>query len=287
VDLFYSLQLAGGLASGEGLIWHVRDDPNIVDKRLLVVESEFARVLKVMSRPNNTLSMVLRDSWDNGTLRTVTKNDPSKATNAHISIIGHITEEELEKEMGEVDVFNGFANRFLWVAAKRSQCLPQGGKLDPVVLNDFITKLKSSLLTARKIETMTRSPEANEYWNSIYPTLTSANLGMLGATTNRAAPQVVRISMILALTDGSATITLPHLQAALALWNHCFQSACKLFGHRVANPYAQKILNKLKERPEDMTRTEISVEVFGRNLSAQLLGLALQELLDQQVASAV
>jgi hypothetical protein len=151
------------LASGEGLIWHVRDDPNIVDKRLLVVESEFARVLKVMSRPNNTLSMVLRDSWDNGTLRTMTKNDPSKATNAHISIIGHITEEELEKEMGEVDVFNGFANRFLWVAAKRSQCLPQGGKLDPVVLNDFITKLKSSLLTARKIETMTRSPEANEY----------------------------------------------------------------------------------------------------------------------------
>ena len=39
-----------GLSSGEGLIWAIRDlttdDPGITDRRLLVVEPEFASVLK-------------------------------------------------------------------------------------------------------------------------------------------------------------------------------------------------------------------------------------------------
>jgi len=68
----------GGLASGEGLIWAVRDvmyehvpvrdhgravryedvesDAGVTDKRLLVVEQEFARVLQVSEREANTLS---------------------------------------------------------------------------------------------------------------------------------------------------------------------------------------------------------------------------------------
>src|SRR5207249_3070739 len=62
-----------GLSSGEGLIWAVRDpisktgknkktgkyeteivDAGIADKRLCVIESEFANVLKVMTREGNT-----------------------------------------------------------------------------------------------------------------------------------------------------------------------------------------------------------------------------------------
>jgi hypothetical protein len=71
--------LATGLHSGEGLIWAVRDpifenqknkqtgelervmrDPGVDDKRLCVIEPEFAQPLKLMSRPNNILSTVLR-----------------------------------------------------------------------------------------------------------------------------------------------------------------------------------------------------------------------------------
>ncbi|PZS29322.1 MAG: hypothetical protein DLM61_13130, partial [Pseudonocardiales bacterium] len=43
-----------GLSSGEGLIWAVRDpqgqDPGATDRRLLVIEPEFASVLKATSR---------------------------------------------------------------------------------------------------------------------------------------------------------------------------------------------------------------------------------------------
>jgi hypothetical protein len=106
-----------GLSSGEGLIWTVRDeirklesvkekgrivdyeeaivDPGVDDKRLLVIEEEFASVLKLMSRESNILSAVMRQAWDSGDLRTLTKNNPVTATGAHISIIGHITKDEL------------------------------------------------------------------------------------------------------------------------------------------------------------------------------------------------
>jgi hypothetical protein len=113
--------LASGLASGEGLIHAVRDsvtkqepvkdkgkivryqpvieDHGVADKRLLVVESEYARLLAVMAREGNTLSPLIRQAWDTGNLHSLSKQSPGKATGAHISIIGHITEAELDKSL--------------------------------------------------------------------------------------------------------------------------------------------------------------------------------------------
>jgi hypothetical protein len=66
------------LSSGEGLIWAVRDpsehtekvgrqraapDAGVEDKRLLVVETEFAKTLKLMGREGNILSTVIRQAW--------------------------------------------------------------------------------------------------------------------------------------------------------------------------------------------------------------------------------
>jgi hypothetical protein len=97
-----------GLSSGEGLIYAVRDrmerenkdgervviDPGVDDKRLLVLEAELAGVLKVMSREGNTLSPVIRQAWDDGRLQVMTRNNPMKATGAHVSVVGHITKAE-------------------------------------------------------------------------------------------------------------------------------------------------------------------------------------------------
>ena len=60
--------LASGLSSGEGLIAQVRDpvgddDTDApADRRRLVLEQEFAQVLKVLAREGNTLSPVVRQS---------------------------------------------------------------------------------------------------------------------------------------------------------------------------------------------------------------------------------
>jgi len=111
-------RVQAGLSSGEGLIWAVRDaierektskktgkivrvieDSGIEDKRLLVLEEEFASPLRVIRREGNTLSAVIRNAWGRGNLSTLTKNSPAQATGAHVSIIGHITDQELLREL--------------------------------------------------------------------------------------------------------------------------------------------------------------------------------------------
>src|SRR5260370_7542465 len=85
----------GGLSSGEGLIWAVRDkiiqlerrgkgaaaervegevDPGVTDKRLYILESEFAGALAVMKRDGNTLSRVVRDGGHRRDLPTPPKH---------------------------------------------------------------------------------------------------------------------------------------------------------------------------------------------------------------------
>ena len=100
------------------------------DDRLLVIESEFAKTLKTMARKEKTLSATMRQAWASGNLRTLTRHGPLKATGAHVSIIGHITVEDLQKFLDYTDAANGFGNRFLWAVAMRSKLLPEGGALE-------------------------------------------------------------------------------------------------------------------------------------------------------------
>lgn len=130
----------GGLSSRRGLIYAVRDprtgedaegNPMIIDagaedKRLMVVEGEFAWPLRAMTREGNTLSVLIRQGWDGVKLATLTKNSPLKAADTHFSVIGHITRTELLRLLSETDAHNGFANRHLWLLVRRSKALPFG-----------------------------------------------------------------------------------------------------------------------------------------------------------------
>ena len=66
VDPVFPFRLTTGLSSGEGLVWKVRDpngqDRGAEDKRLLVIEPEFASVLKSTNREISTLSPTLRSA---------------------------------------------------------------------------------------------------------------------------------------------------------------------------------------------------------------------------------
>ncbi len=130
--------VTSGLSSGEGLIHALRDRSTTgaatgddasapTDRRLLVRESEFASVLKMFQREGNTLSAVLRQAWDGETLKVITKHSAEKASGAHISVIGHITREELTRNLSQTEVANGLGNRFLWLCVRRSKLLPEGG----------------------------------------------------------------------------------------------------------------------------------------------------------------
>ncbi len=288
-------RVTSGLSSGEGLIWNVRDaitetkpikdkgrhtgeheevitDSGITDKRLFVIEGEFANTLKVMERETNTLSPIIRQAWDSGSLKTLTKNSPAKATGAHISIIGHITRDELRRLLNQTEAANGFANRFDWLAVKRSKCLPEGGRIDAVNFNDVVMRLKSAIEFASNAGELKRNEETRQLWHCIYPELSEGKPGMLGAVTGRAEAQVMRLSALYALLDESAVIHPAHHHAAIALWNYCEQSARWIFGTNTGDKNADKILSALEQAGSvGMTRTEIHDEVFNRNISGDAL----------------
>jgi hypothetical protein len=94
------------------------DVPAIVDKRLLVIESEFANVLHQSKRDGNTLSSGLRDAWDGTSIQPAVKTSRVWATDPHISFIGDITPSELLEVMSKREMTNGFANRFIFFYAE-------------------------------------------------------------------------------------------------------------------------------------------------------------------------
>ena len=301
-----SNRVTSGMSSGEGLIWNVRDpiavtkpikdrpdeyeeiitDSGIADKRLFVIEGEFAKTLKVMERETNTLSPVIRQAWESGSLKTLVKNSPAKATGAHISIVGHITRDELRRLLNQTETANGFANRFNWLAVKRSKCLPEGGQIDSVNFDDVVMKLAATIEFARKAGELKRSESGRELWRATYPELSEGKPGMLGAVTARAEAQVLRFSALYALLDSSPLVQPAHHYAAMALWNYCEQSARWIFGTSTGDKNADKILFALQQADSvGMTKTEISEQVFNRNLSSDALGDALMLLHQSGVTS--
>jgi hypothetical protein len=273
-------QIATGLSSGEGLIWIARDPEKpkqgsgkakgdsgfvtTVDKRFMVLQSEFSRVLRVQRREGNTLSSVLRSAWDSETLSILTKNAPAKATGAHVSIIGHITQDELRRELRATDEANGYANRFLFVYAERSQCLPFGGRVDEQTMFELAKRLIRARQFARSVDQMKFSKKARTLWRKVYVRLSRETPAMLGAITSRAEAQALRLSIVYALLDCSDVIKTQHLKAAVALWDYCEGSAAFIFGASLGDPIADKILRELQSNPKGLTRDDIR-ELFHHN----------------------
>lgn len=291
-------RIQGGMSSGEGLIWAVRDpierkepkkgdqkeieyqtvivDHGIEDKRLMVFESEFGGVLRILSRQGSTLSPTLRQAWDYGELRVLTKNNPAIATGAHISLIGHITRQEL-RYLNDVEAANGFGNRIMWFRVERSKVLPEGGSLRDSDLEPAVKRLHESFLFARSVGEMHRDEEARELWARVYEKLSEGKPGLAGALTSRSEAQVMRLACVYALMDHSAVVKADHLLAALALWDYSEASVHCIFGNNLGNPIADKLLAALQEYREGLTRTELS-DVLGRNVPKDAISDALSHL---------
>ncbi len=288
-----------GLSSGEGLIWAVRDpidksepikdgkhisgyqtvmmDPGVKDKRLLVIEEEFASVLQRARREGNTLSAVLRQAWDGHDLRVLTKNMPAVATAPHVSIVGHITREELLRNLDSTEAANGFANRFLWVWVKRSKRLPEGGRVPEDQIAALTTRLREALQFAQRTGELRRDDKAKALWAEVYEELSEPRPGLVGAVTARGEAQVLRLSSLYALLDESTVIRPEHLVAALAFWHYCDGSARFVFGDVIGDPIADRILTALR-MGGPMTQDGIG-NLFGHNVPAAKIGRALEMLL--------
>lgn len=297
---------ASGLSSGEGLIAAVRDklvvmrpvkekgrvvsheevveDEGVSDKRLLVVESELGSVLKRMERDGNSLSPVIRQAWDGETLRTLIRKS-AIATDPHIGIVASITPSELQSLLAETEVLNGWGNRFLWLDVLRPHLVPGGGDLRDSELIPLACELRDAVERGTTMdEIQMDAPTAERWQKRLYPALTADRPGAFGSMTTRAAPQVLRLSLVYAVIDGSPEIRQEHLRAGLAFWQAAEESARGLFGDQLGDKVAETIISELREAGTDgLTRTEMFA-LFGRNIPLSRIKVALDLLARQRLA---
>lgn len=298
---WFGQRRVSGLASGEGLIYQVRDavtkqepirdkgknivgyqdvidDSGVTDKRLFVVEEEFGRVIRVLSRDNNTLSAVLRDAWDGNALRSLVKN-PYGTAEAHVTIVGHITPVELARYLTTTEAANGFGNRFVWLLVRKAGDVDDEEALNEGQLGYLGDLLAGALDDAREhLSLLRRDDEARALWQRTKPLLERRRAGLVGAVTGRATVQVVRLSAIYAALEAAPRIGRAHLEAALALWRYAEDSAMCTFGDSQGDPIADTIIQALRERAR--TQTELS-NLFNRHVPAEQLADTLELLEDR------
>jgi uncharacterized protein DUF3987 len=287
-----------GISSGEGIIEMVRDakyemnkktqalvciDPGVLDKRLYLDEREFASALNKMKQDTNIVSRVLREAWDciPPILATRTKYNPSIATEPLISMAVHITLDELRHKFEKLSITDGFGNRFLYSCTDRSKLLPFGGNFDPTVLDALGRKTLEMVKLAQTRNEITIADAAKPVWAALYIAVESAapSGGLIDHLTARAAPQMLRLSMLYALLDGAVQIAAPHIEAARALWRFCEASASYIFSNLSSNRVADMIVSELNLiRPDGLNMRDLIHDVFGRNVHAREIKLALRDL---------
>lgn len=254
------------LTSGEGLIDRVRDDvyrvmvnkktgepenvlvePGVEDKRLLCEIQELAGTMRAGRSERSTLFQTMREAWDGLDLATMSKNSRRTATAPHISIVAHVTPEELSKLQTDADVYGGSWNRFLWIASKRARLRPHGGDFDD--LGELQDRIRSVVNHARNVGRMRRTPAADRLWEDEYYRRAEIRVGgVVGAILGRAEPQLLRLSMLAAICRREGVVDVEDLAAAVALWQYCDETVRMLFAG-CEDPLVARVIDAIRAEP--------------------------------------
>jgi hypothetical protein len=240
--------IVSGLGSGEGLIGYLKKVEDI-DHRAIVMESEFGRLLTVMAREGSTLSPVVRDAWDGVPMGRFLAREQAMVTRHHVSISAHVTVVELRQKLTNSDAANGFGNRFLWLAVRRTKLVafPESPKR---VVQPYIKELHDAIEAAQGYGMLEWSPEAKTRWETMYAASAArARYGMLGAMLARSEAQVARLALLYALLDQATEVEAQHLAAAEALWAYSERSVAHIFGNSTGDRHADSLLSYLEEGP--------------------------------------
>jgi hypothetical protein len=232
-----------GAASGEAITGHLGRHPD--EERVLIVEPEFGRLLTIMNREGSTLSAVLRNAWDGVPLGHARARDESLISRHHVSMLGHITPIELRSKLTDADAANGFANRILFLAVRRTHLIPFPESPDALVA-DYIEPLHRAIVEARVFGPMYFDDEARDRWEWFYAELAATpRLGLAGAVTGRHEAQVARLALVYAVADRSPAIGVAHLEAAIALADYARRSAAWALGDSTGNRHADVLRRML------------------------------------------
>ena len=287
-----------GLQSAEALVDAVDDKVGI--RNLMVLETEFGRLLHVMARREN-LADTLNLAYDGKTLRLRTKGEIGRrtATNAHVSVLGHVTPLVLFDRLSQTALASGFGNRFMFAQVERSKLLPRPTRPTEAEMDGLAAKLTAAIewvddfgfadidpISAHFYRFSGRQPQRAlpladatlDRWEQLYPDLATPAGGVVGEITARASTHVIRLATVYALADQSPTVQPEHLEAGLAVWRYCETSVASIFGGITGDRDVDRLLRALASAPRrTMARTEVHA-LFSRNLTARQIGAILDRL---------
>lgn len=271
-----------GLSSGEGLIQaFISDDPEVqLDPRLLIVESEWESVLARIKKEGNTLSAILRDAFDGKPLSTLTVHD-REVDQYHLTIVGHITPRAISMATSEVDIANGFLNRFLTIEVQRPQLIDwpddhseRSNKLAVAVVKAACEAPAGQWQASSDARDMYRAwYRGAETWREQQPDRVADALA-------RSSANLLRLSLIFAALDGdrSKTVQIEHMAAAKAIIDYSSTSTYRVFGPgKAAND--QRIIAALEKAPDgELARDELRKRAFHNHITNADLDVALSSL---------
>jgi hypothetical protein len=284
VDPKFRERLASDVQSAPGLIQLVTDGtrrpakkqrgttpadwewvvPPVEDKRLLLCNEEMQTVLTAKERRGATLGELLKQAWDGKTLENNAK-DRLKATDPHVSLIGHITPADLKHSLGHSrrDRSNGYHNRFIFVQARRMRSLPFGGAAPD--FDDLLAQVRVALddVAARPLQ-LNWADDARHEWTTIYEACKCGDpfLSGLDGVRERLHCHIMRVAMLLAVMDKARAIHLAHLQAAKAICLPALDGCRDLFDGRSTDDSADdtlrdKLTEIVPELPPEFTASDI------------------------------
>jgi len=292
----------GGLSTREGLVALIHDGCKqgtqeispINDKRLWVVESEFANVLHQTRRGGNTLSAALRDCWDGISLKPAVKSNRLFASHPHLCLSGAISPTELMGLMSTREITNGFANRFLMLWAERSQILPFP-RATPQVTVDLLAKRVLEILEFVRADdyhvrdqlSLELTAQAQWRYAHLYRGELNDEVGsdLVSGLLERRAPMLLRLAMLFALSDLQLRIDVAHIDAAMA-WmrymaasvRYVFVSTAEEAKMALSRKLSDQLFNFLRARGT-ATRSEINTDCFGGRVPKTQMDAAIERLL--------
>lgn len=252
--------VVAGLGSGEGLVTHLSPRDGRAEHRALVMESEFARLLTAMTRDGSSLSPMLRDAWDGVPMGRVLARESKIVKFHHVGVLAHITPVELRARLTSTDAANGFGNRFLWLAVRRTKLLPFPTSPRDLVPAHLLARIHDAIVEAQTPGEARWSPAARDAWEDFYLQVAMRDApGLFGAMVARAEAQVSRLALLYALLDGSPDIEVEHLAAARALWAYAERSVEHVFGRSTGNADADALMGYLADGPLPWDRAKDAI----------------------------
>jgi hypothetical protein len=281
-----------GIGSGEGLIaTTARRAEKVGFARILVQEPEFGQVLTVGKREGTTLSYVLRNAFDRQKLMNVTKASGAIGVSPkfyQLGVLAGVTPGDLRSLVSDIDLVNGFANRFLWLPVVGRDVAVAGDRepsLHPVVAEQYRLALVDA--EDRRHQPWLLESNATALLQEYYDGVLARIPGVVGRLCVRFASIACRVALIHAALDQEGdTIRRDHVERGIALTEYARSGMAWVFGttSTLGSVDAQRMLKVLVAAGHPMSRSALGVALWGNHWNRDRVSDAIAALRTAGVA---